>query len=485
MNDMATRAPDAAPEGITDELAQGRFTDEMLEKMRSFTGTELRTDGCVNNEYATRLAILRFAEGIGDDNPLWTDPGYAASSPHTTLIAPPSFIFCCLGSVQFGWRGLGGFHAETKVTFHRVIREGDRITARAFFDGFEGPVPSRFAGRRIKDYIRQEYRNQDEELVAEFICSRVRFERTEAQSRAARRTVQVPHPWADDEIAVIEEAVLAETPRGKAPRFWEDVQPGEEIDVITKGPLGLTDEIAFVASGAAPIPRLAGHRAALRLYRRHPRWAYRDPTTHALEPVYSVHYNDYAARLQGAQMAYDVGIQRTCWQVHSLTNWMGDTGFLKSITGQYRSHVYLSERRPARRHSREQGDRRRRSPRGAPENMGAQPARRRRHAGDSGHPVAAPRSPWRLCRDGRRGAMSSRTTSSAGRLTTPGSTGPRSCSPRRHPAETASTPSARAYPEKTQRFAGGAAVFDQYSLAQRASMRNQRGNHGDVNDIRR
>ena len=64
---------------ITAELARGTFTDEMLEKMRSLIGTELRTDACVNNEYATRLAILRFAEGIGDDNPLWTDPAYAAS----------------------------------------------------------------------------------------------------------------------------------------------------------------------------------------------------------------------------------------------------------------------------------------------------------------------------------------------------------------------------------------------------------------------
>ena len=56
-----------------------------------------------------------------------------------------------------------------------------------------------------------------------------------------------------------------------------------------------------------------------------------------------MHYNDYAAKLQGAQIAYDVGIQRTCWQIHSLTNWMGDAGVLKSITGQYRSHVYLAD----------------------------------------------------------------------------------------------------------------------------------------------
>jgi acyl dehydratase len=331
------------PAGITNELARGKFTDEMLAEMRSLIGTELRTDACLNNEYATRLAILRFAEGIGDDNPLWTDPEYAASSPHGMLIAPPSFIFCCLGSVQVGWRGLGGFHADTEVTFHRTVRVGDRITARVFFDGFEGPVASSFAGRRIKDYLRQEYRNQDDDIVATFICSRVRFERTEAQKRSSSRVVQVPHPWTEQELAAIEDQVLAEAPRGATPRYWDDVQVGDEIDAITKGPIGLTDEIAFIAAGAAPIPRLSAHGVALRRYRRHPRWAYRDPVTHALEPVYSVHYNDYAARLQGAQAAYDVGIQRTCWQIHSLTNWMGDTGFLKSVTGQYRSHVYLSD----------------------------------------------------------------------------------------------------------------------------------------------
>jgi acyl dehydratase len=328
---------------VTKELARGVFTEEMLSEMRALIGTELRTDGCVNNEIATRLAILRFAEGIGDDNPLWTDPHYAANSPHGILVAPPGFIFACLGSVQVGWRGLGGFHAETLLTFHRWIRLGDRITARVVFDGFDGPTESSFAGRRIKDYLRQEYRNQAEELVATFICSRVRFERVKAQARAEARKVEVPHPWTDEEIAGIEADVLAERPRGAEPRYWDDVAVGEQMDVITKGPLGLTDEIAYIAAGAAPIPRLAAHGVALKRYRQHPRWAYRDPTTHALEPVYSVHYNDYAARLQGAQAAYDVGIQRTCWQLHSLTNWMGDAGFLKAATSQYRSHVYLSD----------------------------------------------------------------------------------------------------------------------------------------------
>ncbi|MCT9137573.1 FAS1-like dehydratase domain-containing protein [Streptomyces violarus] len=329
--------------GIGKELATGRFTDEMLDGMRALIGTELRTDACVNNEYATRLAILRFTEGIGDDNPLWSDEEYAAKGPFGEIVAPPSFIFACLGSVQVGWRGLGGFHAETDVTFHRPIRVGDKITARVYFDGFDGPDASRFAGRRIKDYLRQEYWNQDGELVARFICSRVRFERTEAQARRKSREIELPHPWTGEQLEQIEEDILAETPRGAEPRYWEDVSVGDEMDVITKGPIGLTDEIAYIAAGAAPIPRLSAHGVALRRYRKHPRWAFRDPSTNALEPVYSVHYNDYAAKLQGAQLAYDVGIQRTCWQIHSLTRWAGDTGTLKAIHGQYRAHVYLSD----------------------------------------------------------------------------------------------------------------------------------------------
>jgi acyl dehydratase len=329
--------------GIGKELATGKFTDEMLDGMRRLIGTELRTDACVNNEYATRLAVLRFAEGIGDDNPLWTDEEYAAKGPFGEIVAPPSFIFACLGSVQVGWRGLGGFHAETDVTFHRPIRVGDKITARVYFDGFDGPDASKFAGRRIKDYLRQEYWNQDDELVARFICSRVRFERTEAQARRKSREIELPHPWTGEQLEQIEEDILAETPRGAEPRYWEDVSVGDEMDVITKGPIGLTDEIAYIAAGAAPIPRLSAHGVALRRYRKHPRWAFRDPNTNALEPVYSVHYNDYAAKLQGAQLAYDVGIQRTCWQIHSLTHWAGDSGTLKAIHGQYRAHVYLSD----------------------------------------------------------------------------------------------------------------------------------------------
>jgi acyl dehydratase len=321
-----------------------KITEEGLADLRKRIGVKITDTIEPWNYEATRDAIRHYANGIGDDNPLWTDEAYAASTSFGGIIAPPSFIFACLGSIQVGWPGLGGFHAETRMSFERPIRIGDKITATVIFDGFDGPIAdSNFGGRRIKDYLRQEYRNQDDELVATFICSRMRFERGEMQERRESRKIELPHPWTEEQLAAIEEDILAESPRGALPRYWEDVQVGDELDVITKGPLGLTDFIAFIAAGAAPIPRLSAHGVALRRYRKHPKWAFRDPRTNALEPVYSVHYNDYAARLQGAQIAYDVGIQRTCWQIHSLTNWMGDAGTLKSLHGQYRAHVYLSD----------------------------------------------------------------------------------------------------------------------------------------------
>jgi len=244
--DMPDSKPTDSP-AITKELATGKFTDKMLADMRALIGTELRTEASINNEYATRTAILRFSEGIGDGNPLWTRADYAEKSHYGTLVAPPSYIFACLGGVQVGWPGLGGFHCETTIKFFKPIRLGDKITCRVVFQGFDGPTAdSNFGGRRIKDYILQQYINQDGEVVADFICSRMRFERTEMQKRAETRTLEVPHPWKDEELEAIEEAILAEAPRGNTPRYWEDVQVGDEIDTITKGPLGLTGCIAQV-----------------------------------------------------------------------------------------------------------------------------------------------------------------------------------------------------------------------------------------------
>ncbi len=40
---------------------------------------------------------------------------------------------------------------------------------------------------------------------------------------------------------------------------------------------------------------------------------------------------------------YDVGFQRQCWQIHHLTHWCGDHGWIKQVSSQYRRFVYHSD----------------------------------------------------------------------------------------------------------------------------------------------
>ena len=62
------------------KMAEAELDDEMLARMRSLAGTNLRIDHSVNNEEATRLAVERFADAIGDPNPLWRDRRHAETS---------------------------------------------------------------------------------------------------------------------------------------------------------------------------------------------------------------------------------------------------------------------------------------------------------------------------------------------------------------------------------------------------------------------
>ena len=326
----------------TVEMAEGEFTPELIEEMKSKRGLKLRVGDHGFNEEATQGAIRRFANGIGDPNQLWRDAEYGNKTRYGCIIAPPSWVFSVLAGIQFGWRGLAGFHSASDMEFYKPIKLNDKIRPEETFLDFEGPKNSEFAGRMIFDYFEEKYFNQHEELVAKAIRLVIRTERKAAREKGKYHQIELPHPWKEEELLAIEEEVLAEETRGATPRYWEDVAEGDELKPVVKGPLGLTDIVAMCVAGLAPAKLLA-HGVALREYRKTPAWAFRDTKTSALEPIYAVHYNQQAASAMGLPSPYDVGTQRHCWQIHLLTNWMGDEGWLKKSHAEYRKFVYLSD----------------------------------------------------------------------------------------------------------------------------------------------
>ena len=329
-------------------MPEALLTDELIASMSKRAGTELRIEHSVNNEEATRIAVAKFAAGIGDINPIWTDAAYAENSPYGARVAPPSFIIGCFSGIQFGWPGLGSFHSMSRVTFVKPVYVGDTVHATCTYDGFTGPKQSRFAERMVTDLFTNRYTNQQDELLAEIHWEVVNFERSTAKEKTAAKASsgsgpKLPHEWTPEELERIEAQVLAESPRGAEHRYIEDLAVGDHVDTLTKGPIGLTDEVAFVVGGGTPIPRLSAHAVALHSYAKHPAWSFRDPETGAQEPIYSVHYNKHAARAMGVGYPYDVGFQRQAWQIHHLTHWCGDSGWIKQCESQYRRFVFLSD----------------------------------------------------------------------------------------------------------------------------------------------
>ena len=80
-------------------------------------------------------AIRRFAEAIGDPNPLALDEAAARAAGFSGLVAPPTFAFTLGWSERFrhsldlGTRSV--LHGEQSFEYARPIVAGDRLTVRS------------------------------------------------------------------------------------------------------------------------------------------------------------------------------------------------------------------------------------------------------------------------------------------------------------------------------------------------------------------
>ncbi len=321
-------------------LPEGRITPEILEDWKKRIGLDLRI-GNIFNTLASYEAIRNYVNGIGDINPLFRDEEYAKKTRYGALVAPPNWLMSVFPTwVLQGLPGVHAFHSGGDFEFYRPIYVNDRITPKCKFTGFD-VKGSRFAGITVFEYQRSEYYNQRGELVAKVDLWLIRAERRRAREKGKYSEIKLPHPWTEEELEKVDEAVLSEKVRGSETLWWEDVEVGEELPEVVKGPLGLTDMIAYCI-GANPVGAMA-HGAQLRVYKKHPAWGFRDPETYAWEPIYAVHYNKYAAKGAGLPYPYDVGVQRHGWLISFILNWIGDEGWIKRNYAEYRRFVYLSD----------------------------------------------------------------------------------------------------------------------------------------------
>ena len=96
---------------LQDERTFPRITEAGLDHLRERLGKTIENPPEPWCYEATRDNIRHYAHGIGDDNPLWCDPDYAAKTRLGGIIALPSFLFATSRIISGYVGGLPGVHA--------------------------------------------------------------------------------------------------------------------------------------------------------------------------------------------------------------------------------------------------------------------------------------------------------------------------------------------------------------------------------------
>ncbi len=139
-----------------------KITDEALDALRRRMNVRIENTLEPWCHEATRDAIRHYAHGIGDDNPLWCDPDYAANTRWGGIVALPSFLFATSRIISGYVGGLPGVHAMwagADWTWHHPVRRNDAITTEAWLkDLIEHET--RFAGRAIQQIYHVDFYNQ-------------------------------------------------------------------------------------------------------------------------------------------------------------------------------------------------------------------------------------------------------------------------------------------------------------------------------------
>lgn len=321
--------------------AEGKITPEAIKAAENMIGMQLRPEGPYLQD-ATPDTMRNWCNGIGDLNPLYRDEEHGRLSRYGSIVAHPNFpmAFGWIGRTRWGLPGVHGFYAGNDWEFFRHVRPGDRITAIERVVGID-VKESKFSGTLVMQYVEATFANQFGDVVAKALGTCTRHERKAAREAGKYDDIKM-HEYSAEDFAVIDNAILMEEKnmRGTNVRYWDEVQEGEELPEIVRGPLSLMDTMGFLVGSG----RGHTHGVIFKNAVKHPGHFFRNPEAGGgIEYTGIGHHRESTAKEVGVPGVYDYGPQRSSWMASLVTNWMGDAGFLKRVRTQMRGFNIMGD----------------------------------------------------------------------------------------------------------------------------------------------
>lgn len=349
----------------------GKITDDRVEKMRSRIGLDIDPDNYlpVDPEVAKdwkpkSTGFIRtvsedtsrhFVNGYGDTNPLYCDPDYGEDTRWGSLIAAPTMLWTYGGDLDppqklkpevaaqlkgDPLRGVGELQADVTYELYKPVKLGDRVFTKGGMVGLADKTSS-WGGRAVHVTRSTVGFNQNREITHLLRGMWIRGERRPVSE--VKEPQPAPEAYTDEQIAEIDACYANElsTRRGAEPRYWEDVEVGEEMPRMVKGPIRITDLILFHAGFGQSFPTFA-HRLAYETRKRTP-GLYTKNKNNIWDIVQRMHWEEDWAHNVGAATVYDYGAIRETFLAHLVTNWIGDDGWMRRLTVQHRKFNFAGD----------------------------------------------------------------------------------------------------------------------------------------------
>lgn len=345
---------DPALEKEFEKALQHELTDDDIERAKLLLGLNEASRARELFSVATPDAIRNWAMGAGDDNPLYTEETYGPTTRwgsqigHGTMVGhikTPMYGDPIPDDVQKAtkglFRGVHVFVSGGSWEWFRPLFPGDRIFSYSG-DESQEVKKSEFAGRSVVRVRRTVAVNQRAEVVGVYRILTVLTERKKSREAGKYAAIE-PAQYTDEDYEKIDAIYAAEQPRGAEKRYWDDVNIGDELQPMVKGPLTVTEVIAFHAGGYGFVPY--GLRSSRLGFKNRQRIKpfYIKNAQGIYDVAQRLHWDSEWAKAIGNPMAYDYGVMRQAWFYHQVSDWAGDDACIVRLDDSIRKFNYMGD----------------------------------------------------------------------------------------------------------------------------------------------
>ena len=337
-----------------DNGSGGKITREDIARAHQQIGIPKFAFNPPYNRESSTDALRHFAWACGDDNPLWHERAYGRKtrwgdqigfplflhSTGTNLTPKPDAATKALFKGLF--RGVGKYYTGVAWTWWRPLMPGKKLFVERVTSEVRVNEKSSFSGGlSVTEVYRDLWVERDGTPIGKREEAYLSAER-EGSKKTGRYAGIKRQTYTPDDIARIDEVYAAEQRRGAVPRYWEDVEVGEKLTPVAKGPLTMVDIIAMhmglglSSSGIGPLRYNWRQRSKMPAF-------FVEDAYGVPDVVQRVHWDHDRATALGLPTSYDYGQMRTSWLIHLITNWMGDDAWLWRLDCQSRAFNFMGD----------------------------------------------------------------------------------------------------------------------------------------------